>query len=398
MPVAVLSLVYVGALPPHPGGGAISCAQILAGLAKAGHRVRALVPVTPAAQGQAESALRGRGIEVTPVTVPYFGVQAFLPDSDEYRDAERRQVRALLPKLIATERPDLILSRERQSVTVGIAELAREHGVPWVLLSRGYPLVAIMNHAYPEALAARALEEYATASLVITPGRHMAEGLHRLGIPRAITIPNAIDLEDFVPRPKATALLGDLGLRASEVIVVLVANLHRRKRPMDVIESAATTTREHASLRYVLVGDGALRSDLETACRSRGLDDCVRFAGWIDYARMPDYINLGDIVVMPSESEGLARVYLEAQACARVLVASDIPPAREVVTEGETGLLFPVGDIDALTTQTLRAASEPDLRALIGGKARRRVRAHSVRDAVARYAEALAGVARGSHS
>ena len=67
----------------------------------------------------------------------------------------------------------------------------------------------------------------------------------------------------------------------------------------------------------------------------------VRFAGWIDYARMPDYINLGDIVVMPSESEGLARVYLEAQACARVLVASDIPPAREVVTEGETGLLFP---------------------------------------------------------
>ena len=119
------------------------------------------------------------------MTVPYFGVQAFLPDSDEYRDAERRQVRALLPKLIATERPDLILSRERQSVTVGIAELAREHGVPWVLLSRGYPLVAIMNDAYPEALAARALEEYATASLVITPGRHMAEGLHRLGIPRA---------------------------------------------------------------------------------------------------------------------------------------------------------------------------------------------------------------------
>ena len=396
MPAAALSLVYVGALPPHPGGGAISCAQILAGLAEAGHRVRALVPVTPAALGQAEAALRGRGIEVTPVTVPYFGVQAFLPDSDEYRDAERRQVRVLLPKLISAERPDLILSRERQSVTVGIAELAEEHRVPWVLLSRGYPLVAIMDGAYPAPQAARALAEYATASLVITPGRHMTEGLHRLGIPRAITIPNAIDLEDFAPRPKAAALLDELGLRASDVIVVHAANLHRRKRPMDVIESAATATRKHAALRYVFIGDGALRGDLEAACRSRGLDDCVRFAGWIDYARMPDYINLGDVVVMPSESEGLARVYLEAQACGRVLVASDIAPAREVITEGETGLLFPVGDVDALTTQTLRAASEPGLRERIGGQARRRVQAHGVRDAVARYAEALVGVARRS--
>jgi len=354
--------------------------------------------VTPAGLGEAESALRGRGIEVTPVTVPYFGVQAFLPDSDDYRDAERRQVRALLPKLIADERPDLILSRERQSVTVGIAELAREHGLPWVLLSRGYPLVAIMNHAYPDALAARALEEYATASLVVAPARHMTEGLHRLGIPRAITIPNAIDLEAFAPRPKPAALLDELGLRASDVIVVHAANLHQRKRPMDVIESATVATRKHVALRYVIVGDGALRSELEAACRSRGLDDCVRFAGWIDYARMPDYINLGDIVVMPSESEGLARVYLEAQACARVLVASDIAPAREVVTDGETGLLFPVGDIDALTTQTLRAAAEPGLRAGIGGMARGRVQAHGVREAVARYVEALVHVARGSRA
>ena len=94
----------------------------------------------------------------------------------------------------------------------------------------------------------------------------------------------------------------------------------------------------------------------------------------------------------------LARVYLEAQACARVLVASDIAPAREVVTDGETGLLFPVGDIDALTTQTLRAAAEPGLRARIGGMARRRVQAHGVREAVVQYAEALVHVARGSRA
>jgi glycosyltransferase involved in cell wall biosynthesis len=55
---------------------------------------------------------------------------------------------------------------------------------------------------------------------------------------------------------------------------------------------------------------------------------------------MPDYINLADIVVMPSAAETQALVYLETQACARLLLASDIPGAREVIVDGETGLLF----------------------------------------------------------
>jgi len=52
---------------------------------------------------------------------------------------------------------------------------------------------------------------------------------------------------------------------------------------------------------------------------------------------MPEYLNLADMVVMPSETEGLALVCLEAQACERVLIASDIPASREVIEEGSTG-------------------------------------------------------------
>jgi glycosyltransferase involved in cell wall biosynthesis len=58
---------------------------------------------------------------------------------------------------------------------------------------------------------------------------------------------------------------------------------------------------------------------------------------------VPDYINLADVVVMPSEREGQSLVYLEAQACGKLIVASDIPAAREVITDGETGLLFERG-------------------------------------------------------
>ena len=275
------------------------------------------------------------------MTVPYFGVQSFLPDSDEYRELERRQVRDLLPGLIAAERPDVLLSRERQSVTVGIGKLAVDHGLPRVLLSRGFPLVAILNGTYPPAMAAQAVAEYRTASLAVAPGRHMTDGLRRLDVSSAITIPNAVDLAQFAPRAEERRPARGAPLRGGRP-----RRPPRREPPpaqvsLDVIESAGQAMRRHPSLRYVIVGDGVLRGELEPRPGGWPSRTASGSSDGSTIRRMPDYMNLADIVVMPSESEGLARVYLEAQACARVLIASDIAPAREVVTDGETGSCSP---------------------------------------------------------
>ena len=124
-----------------------------------------------------------------------------------------------------------------------------------------------------------------------------------------------------------------------------------------------------------------------------GISERARFAGWVDYERVPDYVNVADLIVVPSESEGLARVYLEAQACARVLLASDIPPAREVIVDGETGLLFERGSIGELAAKTLLAAREPELRAQIGANARERTKGHSIEQAVATYLSIIRQVA-----
>ena len=97
---------------------------------------------------------------------------------------------------------------------------------------------------------------------------------------------------------------------------------------------------------------------------------------------------------MPSEFEGLARAYVEAQACGRALVASDIPAAREVIVDGETGLLFPAGDVAALTAATLRLAAAPEMRAAIGRRARARAACHALGTAVDAYERLLQEVAR----
>jgi L-malate glycosyltransferase len=78
--------------------------------------------------------------------------------------------------------------------------------------------------------------------------------------------------------------------------------------------------------------------------------------------RMPDYINLADGVLMPSEREGQSLVYLETQACGRVLIASDIPPAREIIVQGQTGLLFRLGDVADFAAKILMTARERRLR------------------------------------
>ena len=62
---------------------------------------------------------------------------------------------------------------------------------------------------------------------------------------------------------------------------------------------------------------------------------------------------------MTSEREGLALVYRETQACGRVLLASDIPAAREVVVHNENGVIFPMGDVEALGADTLQLISDP---------------------------------------
>jgi glycosyltransferase involved in cell wall biosynthesis len=109
---------------------------------------------------------------------------------------------------------------------------------------------------------------------------------------------------------------------------------------------------------------------------------------------MPRYLNLADVVVVPSDVETQPLAYLETQACARLLIASDILAAREFVVDGETGLLFRKGDVDDLAAKTVQAVRNPELRCRIGRKAAASVRAYDLDIMTMRYEDLLQTVAR----
>ena len=120
-----------------------------------------------------------------------------------------------------------------------------------------------------------------------------------------------------------------------------------------------------------------------------GLTGHVRFLGWVPNARMPALYDRADVVVMTSEAEGMARAYLETMASGRPLIASAIASARELVREGETGLLFPVGNDKALADRILDLLGDPDRRRRLGGAARASIAARRIEHAVAAYQHEL---------
>jgi glycosyltransferase involved in cell wall biosynthesis len=360
--------------------------------------VRALAPITADTRRAGEVfASRYPEMSVTRYLVPSFENSPNLPASESHRQTERQQIHEWLPRLISQERPDiLILGRE--AFAWYAPDIASAYALPCLLMVHGATTIGILTGTYPEDLAHQLLGQYRRVNLIVTPARHMAENLRRLGLTRVKVLPNPVDLRRFFPQPKNAALLRQLQIQADDVVVVHASNLKALKRPLDLVSSAEHALRRNPKLMYVVVGDGPCKEAMEDACQVSSVAERFRFVGEVDYASMPDYINLADIVAMPSEAETQALVYLETQACGRLMLASDIPGAREVITDGETGLLFRMGAVDDLTAKTLLAASNAQLRTDIGRKSWERVRSHALESAVSAYAATLEDVVRSCHA
>jgi glycosyltransferase involved in cell wall biosynthesis len=381
-----MKILYVGTLPPHPDGSAVACWQLLRGLAGRGYLVRGLGPRSGKPPPVDPLSADGR-LRITPFLVEQPLTSPDRPPSERYRAQERGAIERLVPELIERDRPDIaLIGRESFAWYIPLVVDAE---LPCVMQAHGTLTAGIVDGTYPQEEAERLLRCVRQANAVQVPAQHLARTLESLGVRNVEVIRNGVDLELFRPRSRDTDLSQTLRLAADDVVVAHFSNLKRLKRPMDVVESAEIALRRDARLLYVVVGDGAARADMERACAQKGISHRFRFVGWVDHATVPRYLSLADVVVMPSESEAQALIYLEAQASACTLVASDVPGARTVVVDRETGLLCRVGDARDLAEKTLLAASSPELRAEIGRAARDRVLSHSVKEIVEAHARLL---------
>ncbi len=192
----------------------------------------------------------------------------------------------------------------------------------------------------------------------------------RVGTPSRIrTVPLGVDLEPFLNRKRGDAgFREELGFGASTRLVGLVARLVPIKG-VDIFLSAAEQVVEALpDVRFVVVGDGELRAELECAARETGLGDSVRFTGFRDdMARI--YGSL-DLSVLSSHHEGLPVALLESVACGCYVVATRVGGVPDLLRCERIGLMVAPGDARALAAGIQRALRE---RRKISVEERRRI-------------------------
>jgi len=361
----LLNILYVGTLPPHPGGSAILAAQLLAGFATAGHRVRAIAPIAESRVSVPEPT----GVEVHRFLMPAFEMSPDQSAPAGYREMEGREIRRLFDKLTLVEQPTVVITG-RESFCWHVTELARTNGLPSVLWVQGASLWGIRSGSLPPAQRHQLLARMSLATRVVAVAEHMPATLAEMGISNADAIPNGVDLTRFSPDRRYIDLRARLDIPRHHLLVLHASNMKHLKRPGDCVSAAARLARTESDVTWVLVGDGPALDDVRAQATDAGLDRHMRFPGWVSHEEMPAWLAAADVVVMPSAAEALALVYLETLAAGRVLVASDIPGARELICDGENGLLFPVGDIECLVQHLLRLIADPAQRRRIAARAR----------------------------
>ena len=188
---------------------------------------------------------------------------------------------------------------------------------------------------------------------------------------RAIAvIRNGVDVERFAPRPPDEALRSSLGLPPRAPLVVAVSRLNPMKGIDDLLKAAALLEGRFDEARFVIVGDGASRRDLEEQARLLGLAGRVLFTGTrLDVAAI---LSQAAVSVAPSLSEGLSNVVLESMAAGVPVVATRVGGTPELLEDGVTGLLVPPCDAPALAGAIGRLLGDAALARRLGEAARAR--------------------------
>lgn len=390
-PIRPLDILYIGVLPPHQGGSAVSISQLLLGIVKSGHTIRAIAAIREDALKQGDwFAAEHPALSLRRYAIPFDHTATWTPLPPEVDQHECDSIRTLFREAIAERRPDVVfLGREASSIHAMPA--AREFGLPVVIRITG-GVEGIRRGLCPKPRAKVLLEAMKQATLLCPQAEHMAATLRSLGLTRIKTIPNLVDMDLFAPRKTDGRLRRQLAIGDKHLVVLHMSNMKEMKRPDDIVRAAPQILAEQPDTTFVIAGNGPARDKTETICREKGLSRHFRFVDWVPYDAVPEFLNSADIVVMTSEFEHQARMYLESQACGRLLVSSDVPGAREVMEDGKTCLLFRMGDTDDLARKILLAASDPPLRARIGRQAREQVRRHDITQVVSSYISALYGV------
>ncbi len=235
---------------------------------------------------------------------------------------------------------------------------------------------------------------------IIAVSESLRQYLIAAGLPpkKVVTVHNAVDSRIFasgVSFHNYKTLKTRLGIGSHQHIVSVIGRLTSQKGHRYFLESAKRILEVLPETRFLVVGDGPLREELERLSLSLGIAQAVRFLGYRqDIATL---MSMSDVIAMPSLREGLPYVLLEALALARPVVGTQVGGIPEVIKHGETGFLVPPKDSESLTEAIIQVLKNSEEAARLGERGRELISQEfnvetMVRKIAAVYAEVLSKV------
>jgi N-acetyl-alpha-D-glucosaminyl L-malate synthase BshA len=339
---------------PTFGGSGVVATELGLALARGGDDVHFISYAMPSRLNMLHERVRFHEVTVTPYPLfdpypPYtLALATKLAEVADYEKLDILHVHYAIPHAISAHLArEIVSSRNLRFVTT-------LHGTDITLVGRDASYLPITKFGIEVSDGVTAVSEWLRN-----------ETAHNFATTKAIeVVPNFVDPARFRRQDSA---LTSLFCASGEKMLCHVSNFRPVKRIMDVLEVFDRVQRVVPS-RMVMIGDGPDRSKAEAFCRDHHLREKVFFLG--NVPNLEEVVGAADVFLLPSEAESFGMAALEAMASQVPVIATRAGGLPEVVVEGETGYLLPVGDVDGMAARAIEILSDRDLRTRLGENGR----------------------------
>ncbi len=255
--------------------------------------------------------------------------------------------------LLIEEKIDLIHAHGSRACS-NVLYIARRLKIPVIYTVHGWSFHPDQNflvkrlRIWSEKLLTRFCER-----TICVSKSNQQEGERLFGLKRSEVVYNAVDFTRFDPDRDYVSLRNKLGIPREQIVIGYIVRITRQKDPLTLIKAFSRLVQENMNVTLLVVGDGDLKEEMHCLAENLGVMSQVVFLPF--RSDIPVVLNAIDIYCLPSLWEGFPIGILEAMAMRKTVVTTPVNGNTELVTDGETGWLTPVADIEKLASTLISA-------------------------------------------
>ena len=339
---------------PSYGGSGIVGSELGKELAARGHTVHFIASALPTRLTELNDRVRFHEVEM--MSYPLFEHQPYdlalatkMAAVADNENLDLLHVHYAIPHSISA-----ILAREAIKDHRRLPVITTLHGTDITLVGADRSYLPITKYGLEQSDGVTAISNYLKQSTI-----------EPFGFDRIEVIPNFVCPDEY--KPKIDCELREALSPDGLPVMVHVSNFRPVKRPVDCVEILARVLKQ-TKVRLVMVGDGSERTNCVHRARCLGVSEYCTFVG--KQPNIVDYLCASDILLLPSEQESFGLAALEAMAVQVPVIASRVGGLPELIDDGETGYLSPVGDVDKMADDAMRLLSDVKSRKEMGKRAR----------------------------